>query len=503
MNRREFLLLSGGLTASGILSRTPILPASRSGQERPNILFIAADDLRPELGCCGVEAIKSPNIDRLARRGVVFSRAYCQQTICNPSRASLLTGKRPDTIKVWDLVTHFRTHSPYSVTLPQIFKHYGYQSVGIGKIFHDFLPDPVSWTRSEPEIKGAYIYQNPKTRALVQRLEAAARALGKNDAWLLTILRGPATEAEDAPENKYWDGALTDLAIKSLGELKDNTPFFLAVGFFKPHLPYVAPKKYWDLYNPEQIPLAKNNYLPKGAPLFAMNEMYELSCYEDFLKVRRPSEGSLSESQVRLLKHGYYACLSFIDAQIGRLLDEVDRLGLGENTIIVLWGDHGCKLGEHGGWGKRTNYETDTRSVLIISAPGAPANGKTSPALVEFVDVYPTLCELAGISLPSYLEGTSMVPLLQDPSRPWKIAAFSQSLRGFTARFMGRSIRTDRYRYVEWRDWIDGRFMACELYDHLNDPDENLNIAERPENQELVKKLAKMLSAGWRAAKPK
>ncbi len=410
---------------------------------------------------------------------------------------------RPDSIKVWDLVTHFRTHFPDLLTLPQYFKLHGYYSVGIGKVFHDFLPDPLSWSRDEPEISGAHIYQNPKTRDLLSRLEDRATSLKKSETWRMTILRGPATEAFDAPESQYYDGALTDRAIQLLRELKKIQPFFLAVGFVKPHLPYVAPRKYWDLYDPGLIPLPKNRHLPQGAPLFAMNEMYELACYEDFTTIPRPSEGGLTIEQVRLLKHGYYACVSFIDAQIGRLHEELDRLGLRENTIVVFLSDNGLKLGEYCSWGKRTNYETDTRCPLIISAPGASGNGESSSALVELVDVYPTLCELAGLELPGYLEGMSMAPLLKKPERRWKFAAFSQSVAGFAARFMGHSLRTNRFRYVEWRDWIRDRIIGRELYDHENDPEESLNIANRPENRKLVSRLAGLLALGWKPARPR
>ena len=503
MKRREFLRLSGTATAAGFLSGTSLFSASRSQNQKPNILLIIVDDLRPELGCYGKKVIKTPNIDRLAQQSVVFTKAYCQQSICNPSRTSLLTGKRPESTKVWDLATHFRTHSPDLVTLPQYFKQNGYQAVNIGKIYHDFLPDPVSWSRPEQVISGVQLYQNPKTQERMQQLNEAAKAMGKSQQWITSTLRGPATESFDAPESQYWDGGITDTAIQMLQEFKSKTPFLLAVGFIKPHLPYSAPQKYWNMYDPLKIPLPKNTYPPKGAPLFAMNEMYELACYEDFTHIAKPTERTLSESQVRHLKHGYYACVSFIDAQIGRLCDELERSGLRENTVIVLLGDNGYKLGEHGSWGKKTNYETDTRSVLIISLPQAAVNGKSSPALVEFVDIYPTLCDLAGLERPSHLEGTSMVPLLTEPERPWKIGAFSLAVMGFSRRFLGKSIRTKDYRYVEWRDLLSSRFIAHELYDHKIDPEENINIANNADKQQLVRQLGGLLAIGWTAARPR
>ncbi len=496
---------SGSFLASVWIFWLPlsILAAGQSHPtEKPNVLFIAVDDLRPELGCYGSRTVLSPNIDRLANQGLVFTRAYCQQAICNPSRASLLTGLRPDSIKVWDLETHFRKHRPNIVTLPQHFKNHGYQTVGLGKIFHDTLPDPPSWSRPEPDYPVNYHYLSQETRARQWDRAANASRLGRTQNWIYTYLRGPATECLEAEDNQYRDGAMADEALKIMQELKDQGPFFLAVGFYKPHLPFVAPKKYWDLYTREQLPLAPNNFLPKDAPRFAVNGMQELMCYEDFVDSPRPTEGCLSESQARLLRHGYYACVSYIDAQIGRLLDAVEQWDLRDNTIIVLWGDHGWKLGEHNSWGKRTNYEVDTLSPLIISAPGVLGNGNVTASLVEFVDIFPTLCELTGLPIPNKLEGFSLVPLLNDPHRYWKHAVFSQFQRGFTGRYMGRSVRTPRYRYVEWRDWIDRRLIAAELYDHDSDPQENINIVQDPANKDLIKTLTWQLRRGWWYARP-
>jgi arylsulfatase A-like enzyme len=287
-----------------------------------------------------------------------------------------------------------------------------------------------------------------------------------------------------------------------LRDLKKEGPFFLAVGYHKPHLPLIAPKKYWDLYQREDIPMAENDYLPENAPLFAMNTMWELASYEDFAGVIKPTEGSLTEEEARLLKHGYLACVSYIDAQVGRLLATLEQQELTENTIVVLMSDHGWKLGEHNSWCKQTNYEVDTRSPLIIYDPRARGNGQTCRALVEYVDLYPTLCELAGLEPPPRLEGISMVPLLEDPALRWKHAAFSQFQRGFMGKFMGRSIRTRRYRYVEWRNWFDNTFIAAELYDHRTDPQENVNIAGKSENQKTLQELSRRLWQGWWAARP-
>jgi len=502
MRRRDFIKLSGATAATALVTKSQSFPTSFQSRRRHNVLLIIIDDLRPELGCYGVDQIRSPSIDRIAEEGILFSRVYCPQAICNPSRASLLTGKRPDSLRVWDNNTHFRKTNPGISTLPQIFKRQGYQTISVGKIFHGTLPDPPSWSRHRlPPVNASY-YLSPETQARQKRREDAARKLGRTQGWIDAYLRGPATEAFDAPDSNYRDGSLTEISLQLLSEFKEKQPFFLAVGFSKPHLPFVAPKKYWDLYRREDIPLAPNNFLPRGAPRFAINSLTEFACYEDFVRAPNPTEGQLTEDQARLLKHGYYACVSFIDAQIGRILDHLDALGLRENTIVVVTGEHGYKLGEHGSWGKMTNYEIDLRFPLIISHPGQTLSGSSTPALVEIVDIYPTVCAMAGLMTPPDIEGISLVPLFQNPNRPWKHAAFSQYARGFSYRYMGRSMRTDRFRYTEWKDRIDERVVERELYDHENDPQENNNIAEENQNSELIGQLSSRLDAGWKAALP-
>jgi arylsulfatase A-like enzyme len=292
------------------------------------------------------------------------------------------------------------------------------------------------------------------------------------------------------PDKAYSDGAIAEEAIRIMQQVKDK-PFFLAVGFLKPHLPFIAPKKYWDLYQPENIPMAANPFPPKNAPRQAMSNWGELRAYSDI-----PETGPLTDQQKRTLKHGYYACVSYVDAQIGRLLDELDRLKLRDRTIIILWGDHGWKLGEHGGWCKHTNFENDAHAPLICSAPGQKAAGGSSKRLVEFVDIYPSLCDLAKLPLPAHLEGSSFAPLLDAPDQPWKKAAFSQYPRGRNV--MGYSMRTDRYRFTRWLQ-ADGTEIATELYDHHNDPQENVNTAATPENVSVVEQLRQQLKAGWRA----
>jgi iduronate 2-sulfatase len=502
LQRREFIKLAGTATAAGLLGRMPHL--SGSPPDRFNVLYISVDDLRPELGCMGIGLIKTPSIDRLAQRGLIFSRAYCQMAMCNPGRSSLLTGMRPDTIRVWDQETHFRRTFANIVTFPQLFKNNGYRTIAAGKIFHNSLPDPPSWSQTETLIPPTYTYMSSETRTRQRRRRAAARAIGRSDGWIDAYLRGPATECYEAPDNAYEDGAIADAAISLLADLqKFEEPFFLGVGFINPHLPFVAPKKYWDLYKREDIPLAPDNFLPKNAPRFAINNLTELACHEDFVQVPNPTEGRLADEQARLLKHGYWACVSFVDAQIGRLLETLDQLGLRDKTIVVLCGDSGYKLGEHGSWGKLTNYEIDVRTPLIISAPGQEHPGATTGALVEFVDVFPTIAQLAGLAAPPNLEGISLAPLFSDPRRPWKSAAFHQFPRGFTNRFMGRGIRTDQYHYIEWRDWYDDDLVAAELYDHASDPGEDTNVAGQAAYRDVLRQVEAQLKAGWRAALPR
>jgi iduronate 2-sulfatase len=467
--------------------------AQDATSRRPNVLFIAVDDLRPELGCYGVSDIRSPNIDRLAASGVKFERAYCQQAVCNASRASLLTGLRPDSTRVWDLVTPLRTTIPDVVTLPQYFKQHGYQSVGMGKIYHNTFPDPDSWSIPEPKPTGFQLY-SAETQAKLKVRRDAARAQGKTEAQISGSVRGLAAEGEDVADERRFDGALGNLAIEHLQKLSQgNTPFFFAVGFIQPHLPFTAPKRYWDLYDPAKLRLATNPFLPKSAPAMAMFGMYELRAYMDFADTKE-APALLTEEQQRHLKHGYYASATFIDTQIGRLLDELDRLSLRDNTIVVLWADHGWKLGEHASWCKQTNYEIDARVPFIVRAPGAKGNGKPCAGLVELLDIYPTLCDLAGLPIQPQLEGKSIAPLLADPTQPGKSAAFSQfPRRQGEQRLMGYSMRTDRYRYVEWLDRSNGNIAAQELYDHVTDDAENENIAGQPGKEALLKQLSEQM----------
>ncbi len=467
---------------------TPFFLHANDADRRPNVLFIAVDDLRPQLGCYGQTQIKSPNIDQLAKEGLLFERTYCQQAICMASRASLMSGYRPDKGQIYKNGPLF-THVPDALTLNQHFVNNGYEAVAMGKIYHHGSDYNPGWSRPTFKPRGDWQgrgYLSEEARRLVlEYTEKNPKAKRKG--------LGPAFESPDVPDNAYPDGLVAENAVNELNRLKDK-PFFIAVGFVKPHLPFSAPKKYWDLYVEEEIKLADNPFVPKGAPKEALTFWEELRGYHGM-----PSDGPMPDDLARKLIHGYYASVSYIDAMIGKVLNELDRLKLRENTIVVLWGDHGWKLGDHGMWCKHTNFEIDTHVPMIISAPGMKARGERTDALTELVDIYPTLCELSGLEQPKHLEGTSMAPLLSNPRQPWKKAAFSQYPSGGV---MGYTMRTDRYRYTEWRNLKSGEVKAQELYDHQEDPQENANVAGKTENRALVSNLAQLLSEGYQSARP-
>jgi arylsulfatase A-like enzyme len=481
MRARAFL--SAGL----LLASLSPLRSDESPRHKPNVLFLISDDLKPLLGCYGTPWIQSPNIDRLAARGTVFKANYCQVAFCAPTRFSLLTGLRPDTTGVYanpdspqDVL---RTRLPAVVTLPQLFKNHGYLTHPLHKVFDgrtvDQGHDAASWTvpygpwemapGGKPAPGG---YQNPATKARL----AEALAQGKPAA-------GPATEACDVPDNAYHDGGVAQTAAKRIREFaKSKAPFFLAVGFVKPHLAFIAPKKYWDLYDRSALPLPAFQELPASSP-------HNHAFYSNSGELRErdgvPRKGPIPEAVQRELIHGYAACVSYIDAQVGLLLKTLDETGIAENTIVCLWGDHGFHLGEHGHWGKVTNYEDAARAPLIISAPGFPG-GVRSLALTELLDVYPTLCELAGLPIPSHVEGKTLVPLMRGEDRLLHEAALTQMSHGKGKNgTMGWSLRTPRYRYIEWRSAdlsadlpvFGNRAQATELYDYQSDPLERQNLA--------------------------
>jgi len=489
-NRRDFLgIVAGGAAMSLAAGFTGLNPISALGKMnstkargKMNVLFIAVDDLRPQLACYGKKHIISPNIDRLAAEGLLFERAYCQQAVCAPSRMSLLSGLRPDSTGVYDLNTPLRKALPDVLTLPQHFRQNGYETVSIGKIYHHPEDDLIGWSTHPYRSKGEWVGRG----YLLEKNQAIARQRTKG--------QGPPFEAADVPDSAYPDGKNTDFAIKQLHRLKDR-PFFLAMGFHKPHLPFNAPKKYWDIYRPEKIKLADNPFIPKNATEYSLTNFGELRNYFGM-----PKEGKVPDNQARRLIHGYYACVTYIDLLIGRLLGELERLKLRDKTVIILWCDHGWKLGEHASWCKHTNFEIDTHVPMIISVPGMKTAGRRSDALTEYVDIYPTLCELCGLQVPEHLEGTSFVPLLENPSRQWKSAVFSQYPR--SGGIMGYTMRTELYRYTEWKERKSGKVRARELYDHRTDPDENVNIVNNRKHAETVRQLAVIMKAGWRGALP-
>lgn len=514
-------------------------------QKQPNILFLAIDDLRPELGCYGSEVAVSPNIDRLASVGLVFDRAYCQQPICSPSRASLMTGARPETIGVIENFTDFREVNPDIITIPQHFIANGYQAVCVGKIFHGKYNDPKhSWSRKpvKPEVdrpitKGGYALPANQD-AMVKNRDGMIEKYGKN-ATRNGLGQGPVTECADVPDVTYEDGYSTVSAIatmKDMLEKNPDQPFFLGLGFKKPHLSFIAPKKYWDLYNRDEIPLAEQTKAPENGATMGLHPSFELRS-----RLGVPKYGDIPDSLARELKHGYLACMSYVDAQIGMMIEALEEAGQRENTIIMLWTDHGWHLGDMGIWGKATNYEISTKVPLIVWTPEMKkeAQGARTDALVELVDMYPTLCDLAGIDIPDHLEGQSFVPVLENPKMDWKKAVFSQfptpALREWAANplsqgmretyfgplitdveskiiaqqgdkwdrdlfenyLMGYGMRTEDYRLIVWKDYRDlnAEPVFVELYDHVSDPSETKNIADQ--KPELTKKLLKQFYAGW------
>jgi len=519
-------------------------------KKKPNILFLAIDDLRPELGCYGSEIAISPNIDALAAQGLRFNHAYCQQAICSPSRASLMTGCRPETIGVIENFTDFRDVNPDIQTLPQYLMTQGYQAVCVGKIFHGKYNDPKhSWSRQpvNPEIERIKTiggYALPESQELLKKnKEGVIEKYGKN-ALDNGLGQGPVTECADVPDVTYEDGYAVINAIETMKDmLKQNPdkPFFLGLGFKKPHLSFIAPKKYWDMYNEDSIPLAQYTNAPEGGAAMGLHPSFELRS-----RMGVPKYGDIPDSLARKLKHGYLACVSYVDAQLGMMMKALEEAGVKDNTIIMLWTDHGWHLGDMGIWGKATNYEIATRVPLIVSTPdmAEEVKGTATDALVELVDMYPTLCDLAGVEIPAQLEGYSFKPLLSNPDMEWKKAVFSQfpnpALREWAAnplsqgmretyfgpliqdvekkiidqqkekwdrdlfekRLMGYGMRTEKYRFVVWKDYVnpDNEPLFYELYDHDADSHETKNIAN--ENPELVKTLLAQFNKGWRGNIP-
>jgi len=457
--------------------------------QRPNVLMICIDDLRPDLACYGNDLIVSPNIDKLASEGCLFKHHYVQCAICGPSRSTLMTGKFE---QGWDLWTDIRksgVEPSQAIALPHLFKKNGYHTVGIGKITHQ--PGGVL---DEKQMVHQIPFSWDTTYTAVGKWKTPWRAFfayANGDAHNTAMRIGMETphlpfEMGEVEDEGYPDGLNALEAVKQLQRLKKtNKPFFLAVGFYKPHLPCNAPKKYWDLYDRDKIPLATNPYPPQNTNIeYCLNKSPELTTHYPW----PDGPGIVSPESAQNQKHAYYACVSYIDAQIGKILDELKTQGLDKNTIVLLWSDHGWHLGEHGIFGKMTNFEIATNSPLIVKVPAIANNGSVTNSLVETVDIYPTLAELCGLDYAGDLDGKSLVPILKDPKTSIKPYARSFYYRNNA---LGKAVKTDSYRIVQWTTKNDST-VAVELFDHRNDPDENINIANL--DKELTDSLLNLLN---------
>lgn len=468
MNRA--LMLAGFLA---LVICQPLLANTAEKSKPYNVLFIAADDLRCDLACYGHPHVKTPHLDRLANRGMLFQKAYCAQALCNPSRSSLLTGRRPETLQQFNLTKHFRDQLPDVVTLPQHFKQNGYHTQGIGKLYHNWVTethgDPISWS-----VPAVYHYAtHGSDKAKVEG------PLPKNFA------SDPKCECRDVPDDAYFDGRIAKLAILALQErAKADTPFFLGVGFWKPHSPFNAPKKYWDYYERDSIPLAEDAFWPEGTDRIAWHNGREL--------LGAKKQRHLTENAQREIRHGYLAAISYLDAQVGLLLDELDKLQLTDRTIIVFWSDHGYHLGEHTLWAKTSNFEYDARVPMMIAMPSQEQyQTGACEAVVELLDLYPTLVDLCGLPASEGLEGVSLKPLLKGEQSAAKPVALTQHPRPAYYRdgkidAMGYSVRSSDYRYTEWREPKTNRLLATELYDHQSDPGETKNRSSESSLQQVI-----------------
>lgn len=482
---------------------------SLAAQDKPNILFIAIDDLKPLLNSYGQGFMHTPNIDILAANGVQFGNAHCQQAVCGPSRASLLTGMRPDYTGVWDLKTRMRDVNPEILAMPQYFRENGYSTVAIGKIYDPRCVgkkyDQASWSipyaessqYTYPEEFGEpalSYYAREESKKIVAKLTEEAKQAGATNIHSYVSERyKPSTECAEFPDNAYMDGQICNNALRYMEKLSEqDEPFFLAVGFKRPHLPFAAPKKYWDHYERDKVQLAEYQKAVRDGVSISYHKHGELQSYSDIPALESFSDifaNLLDEDKQRELIHGYYASVSFIDAQVGKIMKQLKELGLNENTIVILWGDHGWHLGDHALWCKHTNFEQATRVPFIISYPGIAKGTYNHP--VEFVDIFPTLCDASGLEIPARLQGESLVPALEDLNHVIKEYAVSQFDRGPNH---GYSLRNDRYRFTVWMKDNYRTFMPfdkelvldCELYDYQADPNETRNLYRSKEHKEIV-----------------
>ncbi|MEI8312128.1 MAG: sulfatase [Verrucomicrobiota bacterium] len=458
-----------------------IIAGCVSVAEAKNAVFIIVDDLRPKLGCYGDAVAISPSIDKLAKGSTLFSRAYCQYPVCNPSRSSFLSGMRPDSTGVYG--NEKQALSPAALkdvlVMNRHFANSGFEVAGFGKVYHDGPGPEGGWTR--PFLASKWLdYVRPENNAIGDNYFSPKRPKDQKmpSSW----------EAEDVPDDAYCDGIVAREAVKSLKELAgQKKPFLMLVGFRHPHMPWCAPKKYWDLYDREALPTATNRNFPEGAPEVALNRFGELWSYAN------TPEGPLTEALQKQSVHAYYACMSYVDAQVGKVVAALKELNLYEDTVIVLISDNGYQMGDNGTWCKEVNWEATNRIVCMLRAPGHGQPGQVVDKLVELVDVYPTLCAASGVPIPKHCEGKSLLPLVDDPKAPWTDIAFSQFRRGDV---MGRSIRTDRYRFTLW-EREGGALVGRELYDLKVDPQGNVNLAEHADERARVLELTKLLQEKW------
>jgi iduronate 2-sulfatase len=512
----SFINIDGLLFRMNFLASLLLLFSAVGGYaaaRQPDILMIAIDDLRPMLGCYGDARAKTPNIDRLAARSVVFDRAYCQYAKCGPSRLSIMTGLRPDAINVFNHgdgeVAKFRNHRPDATSMARWLKDHGYHTQSFGKVDHDGWAIESDW--SEPMYAGRdkeglemFDEKNPGGPSIIaDRLEC------------------PVKQSPDVADDYFFAGRMTNQVLQTMATRENGKPLFLAVGFRKPHVPYIAPKRYFDLHQPDETWLAKNPMPATGSPVMAWfnsdgyvgsakkigltmpdppnrEEGIAWNGYEMRSYVGVPNQGAIPTSLQLEILQAYTACVSYVDAQIGKLLNELEKTDRLKSTIIILWSDHGYHLGEQSAWSKMTNFEIATRVPLMIAAPGIKP-GRTN-TLSELVDLYPTLCDLAGIEAPKHLEGKTLVPVLKKPSQVVSSVALSQHVR-FKERYMGRALRTERYRFVLWEDTKTSGIVERELYDHNTDPLETKNLAGDPKWEKLAKALEIQLRESFALSK--
>jgi arylsulfatase A-like enzyme len=453
---------------------------------RPNVLFIISDDMRPQLGCYGDPTAKTPNLDRLAARGRLFERSYVQQALCSPSRISMLSGRYPATTHIFEIGRPLRATMPDITTLPQHFKNNGYVCRSMGKVYHEGIDDDASWTIPAWTSKAPRVGPAGEAAQEALRKEYIAKGMkppakGKGS----IFYAAPAFEAVDCKDDDLKDGDCAKTAIEQLRDYAKNPgqPFFFAVGFSNPHVPWVSPRKYWDLYDRDSLPMAKNQFLPIDAPRFAATSGMDFHWYGNV------PEGELPEPFKHQCLHGYLAAISYVDALVGRLLAALDETGLAKNTIVVFWSDHGYYMGEHTWWGaKHNNYEGATRNCFIVSYPGMKEAGAKTKAIVQAVDIAPTLTELCGLPTVPGFEGRSLKPVLDNPGAMGDEAAFSWYPK---EGWLGIGMRVDHWRFVEWTK--PGQQPVRELYDMVNDPQDDVNVSGRTENAELIKSFSEQM----------